>query len=115
MDFAIVYLLQRFCYRFFDFFRHWYGDGSRAIGAAFMGALTNADRSFAVLITVRHFFEPLYKDYTVVGRIVGVVFRSFRILIGVFVYLFIAVLFAIVYLVWISIPAVILYYAAKNI
>jgi hypothetical protein len=114
MDFSFVYLVQRFFIRFIDFFHHWYVDGSRAFGKHFMSALSTADRSFAVAITARHFFEPLYKDYSIIGRILGVVFRSGRIAIGAVAYLFLAIIFACAYVIWLAIPAVIIFYAARN-
>jgi hypothetical protein len=115
MDFSIVYLAWRLLYRFLDFFHHWYIEGSRAFGRRFMATLTAADQSFAVVITLRHFFEPLYKDYSIVGRIMGIVFRSVRVLIGSVCYFFLALAFAIAYVTWLAIPAIIIFYAAKNI
>jgi hypothetical protein len=114
MDFALVYLLQRFFYRIFEFFHHWYINGSRAIGRGFMGALTSADHSLALKITLRHFFDPLYGDYSVIGRILGIIFRSGRIAIGTVVYVILAAVFLLIYLVWIAIPFIIFYYAAKT-
>jgi hypothetical protein len=114
MDFAPVYLIERFFYRIFEFFHHWYVDGSRAIARRFMTALTSADRALALKITLRHFFEPLYKDYSAIGRILGVIFRTGRILIGAIVYLFLLAVFLLIYLIWIAIPFLILYYAAKT-
>jgi hypothetical protein len=115
MDFSVVYLAQRFFYRFLDFFHHWYVDGSRVIGRRFMATMTAADQSFAVAITLRHFFEPLYKDYTIIGRIMGIFFRSVRVVIGGALYLVLAIAFAIVYVIWLAIPAIILFYAAKHL
>ena len=115
MDFSVVYLARRLLYRFLDFFHHWYVDGSRAFGRRFMATLTAADQSLAVAITLRHFSEPLYKDYSIIGRILGVIFRSVRVLIGGVFYLILALLFAVAYLVWLAIPAVIIFYAVKNL
>ena len=106
MDFAFVYIIQRFFYRFFDFFHHWYVDGSRFIAHAFLSALMEMDKTFAVGITLRHFFEPLYKDYSIIGRILGIVLRSGRIVVGGAVYLVASIICFFFYLVWISIPAV---------
>ncbi len=114
MDFALVYLVQRFFYRIFEFFHHWYIDGSRMVGRRFMDALTAADRSLALKITLRHFFEPLYKDYSVIGRILGVVFRTGRIMVGLAIYLLLAALFLTLYVAWLGIPFIILYYAART-
>jgi hypothetical protein len=115
MDFSIVYLGRRVIYRIADFFHHWYVDGSRAIGRSFIGTMRNVDQSLAVAITLRHFFEPLYRDYSIIGRILGIVFRTVRVLIGGVFYLFLAAIFAVVYLVWLAIPAVILFYAARTL
>ncbi len=115
MDFAPVYLMQRFFYRITDFFHHWYVDGSRAIGDRFMLTLEAADEIFAVKITLRHFFEPLYKDYSVIGRMFGVVLRTGRVIVGGVAYLLISVVFAVVYIIWLAIPAIILWYIATGI
>lgn len=83
-----------------------------------MSTLTAADQSFAVAITLRHFFEPLYKDYSAIGRILGIFFRTVRVVIGGICYLVLALAFAAVYLVWLAIPAfiisLILFHAAKH-
>jgi hypothetical protein len=115
MDFSIVYLSRRLLYRFLDFFHHWYVDGSRAFARRFMTTIRSADDSFAVAITLKHFFEPLYKDYSIVGRIMGIFFRTLRVIFGGIFYLILAAFFAIAYVAWVAIPAVILYYAARNI
>jgi len=80
-----------------------------------MATLTAADRSLAVAITLRHFFEPLYKDYSIIGRILGIVFRSARVVIGGVCYFFLMLVFAFAYVIWLAIPAIIIFYVAKNI
>jgi hypothetical protein len=114
-DFALGYLVHRFFYRIFDFFRHWYVGGSRIIAHAFISTLEDIDRSFAVKITLQHFFEPLYKDYSVIGRILGVIFRSFRVAIGIVIYAVIAVCFAVAYVIWIlALPALLFFSVWKT-
>lgn len=115
MDFAPVYLLQRFLYRAFDFFHHWYVDGSRTIANKFIVTLEAIDQTFAVAITLRHFFEPLYKDYSIIGRIMGVIFRIGRIILGAAVYLLVVVAFTIFYLAWLALPVGLLWYVATGI
>ena len=114
MDFAPAYLAQRFFYRFADFFHHWYVDGSRVIAHRLLTALEETDRSLAIRVTLRYFFQPLYRDYTVIGRILGVIFRSIRIIVGLFVYLIIIALFLLFYLAWLAVPAAIIFYVAKG-
>lgn len=114
-DFAVGYLFYRFFYRIIDFFRHWYVGGSRVIAHGFMITLEHLDQSFAVKITLLHFFEPLYKDYSAIGRVLGIIFRTFRVLIGAVIYLLITICFAIGYLAWISVPPVLLFLIVREI
>jgi hypothetical protein len=115
MDFAPVYLIQRFFYRLVDFFHHWYVDGSRAIGHRFVTALEEADRSLAIKITIRYFFQPLYRDYSAIGRVLGVIFRTGRILVGLVVYSVIMALFLVLYLAWLLVLPLIVYYATRGL
>lgn len=110
----MVYLVRRAFYRIADFFHHWYVDGSRVLAHKFISILEETDKSLAIRLTLKYFFQPLYKDYTVVGRILGVVFRSGRILVGGIFYLFIGVVFLVIYLVWVLVPPVIALLAVKD-
>ncbi len=65
-----------------------------------LGALGSLDRTFAIKITLRHFFEPLYRDKTFIGYILGVVFRTFRVLIGLFVYAILLFIIFAMYILW---------------
>lgn len=115
MSFSLVYLLQRFLYRLGDFFHHWYVDASRNFGHRFVSFLERLDRTLAIRVTFRYLFHPLYKDYTILGRILGVVFRLGRIAIGVFVYLFFTALFSVFYLLWVLIPPLLMIYVGRNL
>ena len=105
MDFSVIYLASWFFYRVFDFFHHWYADGSRFFGRKFMGVLRELDKTFAVRVTFAHFFEPLYKDYTIIGRILGAIFRTLRVLIGLIVYLLVVLIALTLYFIWLIVPA----------
>jgi hypothetical protein len=112
MNFAIIYLAHRILYRLGDFFHHWYWDGSRNFARAFIASLENLDRTFAVRLTFKFLFQPLYKDYSPVGRLLGPIFRSGRVAIGGLVYVCFALLFFFVYLAWLLLPPVLIIYAA---
>lgn len=116
MNFALVYVIHRALYRILDFFHHWYVDGSRFLAHKFISALEEADKSLAIRLTFKYFFQPLYKDYTIVGRILGVVFRSGRIFIGGVFYLFLGLIFLLIYAAWLLIPPAVVFFAltAKN-
>ncbi len=115
MNVALVYLVGRFFWRIGDFFHHWYVHGSRGIAHYFISLLESVDRTMAFKITLRYFFQPLYKDYSVVGRVLGIFFRSGRILIGLIIYLALGFLFLAFYLLWISIPVLIVAGVLKGV
>ena len=112
-DFSIFYLANRFVFRVSDFFRHWYVDGSRFFLVQFLNYVRTLDKTLALKVTFRHLFEPLYKDYTIVGTFLGPVFRIGRVLFGTLLYALIAIVAVILYAVWIFAPAIILIYAIK--
>jgi len=115
MEFAPVYLLYRLFYLPVIFLHHWYIDGSRAFGHALIATFERVDETIAIRVTLKHYFQPLYKDYSIVGRILGIVFRSGRIVIGLVVYLAIAAVFIGAYLAWVLIPPAIIAYAVRNV
>lgn len=114
MNFAIIYLAHRFFFRLTDFFHHWYVDALRYLMHWFISFLEQLDRFFAVRVTFRFIFQPLWKDYTVIGRIIGFLFRSARVAFGVGVYFICAIFFAGIYLFWIFLPFLVLTLAYRG-
>ena len=78
--FSLFYLIKQFFFRIFSFLRHWYIDGFVFVWHKLLGALERLDRFFAIKITMRHWLEPLYQDKTVLGYILGFIFRTLRVL-----------------------------------
>ena len=71
VDFTLLYLLRRFFHKIAEFFRHWYIDATKSYFSFFIDKLEDLDRYFAWKITFLHLFQPLYKDYSVLGYILG--------------------------------------------
>lgn len=108
MNFALAYLLGRFFWRIWNFLHNWYIHGSRKIAHYFISTLEDMDRGLAVKVTLKHFFEPLYKDYTIIGRILGVFFRSVRVLFGGVIYIVFSAMALVIYLAWLLAPIVVM-------
>ncbi|MEK7465531.1 MAG: hypothetical protein AAB631_02020 [Patescibacteria group bacterium] len=101
---VIPYLISHFLYHIGEFLRHWYVRGFKMYSGWVVDRLEEVDYYLAWRETARHFFEPLYKDYSILGRLLGIIFRTARLLVGTIVY---SVLFAIivcVYVIWLLIP-----------
>jgi hypothetical protein len=115
MNFAPVYLVVRFFILVGDFLHHWYIDGSRRLADFFVSSFEKLDQTLAIRITIKYFFQPLYKDFTILGRILGVIFRSGRILIGLVVYLIVAGVFLAVYLVYVLLLPILIIMTLKSL
>ena len=74
-----------------------------------MGVLLGLDGTFAVILTVKHLFEPLYQDKTFIGYVLGFIFRVLRVALGLSTDLVVVVFAFILYIGWILLPAFSLY------
>lgn len=101
---AVLYLVDRLFYRWMQFFVHWYGHSFIFVFGSCLKTLEKLDRLLAFKITMRNFLIPLYGDYSFLGRILGVIFRSMRIVVGATIYLMIFMLFGLAYIFWAVIP-----------
>ena len=102
----LVYLASRFTFRLKEFFTRWFIRSFFRAAHYLISLLERLDRKFALAVTLRHFSEPLYGDYTPVGRILGLVFRGGRAAAASILYFFIIIFFAVIYFsVWWLIPA----------
>ena len=110
-----VYIAVRFVRRFIGFFEHWYVGGARFFWNRGLGLLMSLDATFAVPVTLRHLFEPLYQDRTFIGYILGFIFRTLRVLIGLLIYIFVVVFVFVLYVVWISLPAYFIYQVVRSL
>ncbi len=104
MDFAPIYLVRHLFFHIFEFVRHWYIHSFIMIGRWLVNNLEWLDQTLALRVTVRHFFEPLYGDYTIIGRALGVFFRTIRVALALVCYPILIVCVIVAYLLWIAVP-----------
>ena len=105
---ALTYLGQRFIYRIAEFLRHWYIKSMKTYGNFMINRLENLDYYFAWKITLKNLFQPLYKDYSFIGYILGFIFRALRLLTASLVYLVIFAVAVLIYLIWLLIPPILI-------
>ncbi len=104
---ALVYLIKRFFYRIFDFLRHWYVKSAKIYFNFVLDRLNRIDRTLAWRVNAKYLFQPLYKDYSIVGRALGFVLRLIRLIGTSVIYVFIFAFIILVYLIWLAIPVII--------
>jgi len=103
---ALVYLIQRFFYRIIEFLRHWYVKSLRYYSDFCLNVFERLDRFFAWRITLRNILKPLYGDYSIIGYVMGFIFRSARFILASLIYLFLFVVSVAAYLIWVFLPVV---------
>jgi len=67
------------------------------------------DRSLALKINLRNIFKPLYQDTSIIGYLLGFLFRFFWVIFALIVYFFVFITSVLLYLLWLTIPIYIIY------
>lgn len=86
MNNALTYVIGQIGSDVFLFFRHWYYDAFFAFFRAGRFVARGVERRVAFVVTLRHFFQPLYQDYSFIGYLFGPAFRFMRLVIGAAAY-----------------------------
>ncbi|PIT92461.1 MAG: hypothetical protein COU08_02270 [Candidatus Harrisonbacteria bacterium CG10_big_fil_rev_8_21_14_0_10_42_17] len=109
MSISLVYLVHLFFYRIFKFIYDWYIASFFFVWRKLRETLRSFDQVLALGITLRNLFNPLYQDYSPVGRVLGPIFRMGRVIVAFMFYGFVITCALLFYLFWVSIPFYILY------
>lgn len=109
--FALSYLVQLALSRVSGFFVHWYGDGTRAFLRSYRTASDSLESVVASRAMLHLLLRPLYGDYSIVGRIIGPIFRLGRLLLGGVAHAAIATMFFVVWFLWAALPLALITYA----
>lgn len=111
---AFLYLITRFFNRLIWFIYDWYVGGFKIFIHTTLNAFENLDQIFALRVTLRYMFQPLYQDRSVVGYTLGFLFRALRALVGTLIYAALWIIFAGVYAAWAATPLLLVYFAIKT-
>ena len=109
MESVPIYLANRFYYRIKELIRHWFVGSFFFISHRTLNILSALDRNLALKVTFRHWFKPLYQDYSAIGYGMAFVLRTARIFIASVLYLIVIVVAAVAYLIWVATPLYIIY------
>jgi len=104
----ISFIGQQIFHEIICFFRRWYLERSEWFWSAMFSFLAILDKNFAVAINARLWLQPLYGDYSPVGRILGPILRTIRIIFGSSVYAAVFVFAGLIWIAWLLfIPTII--------
>ncbi len=97
-------LLTREIRSFKGFFIFWYYQGLLWFWRKAIEIISNFEATFAVRLMFKHITEPIFQDYTRAGRLLGILIRLLRIVVGLLFYLAIIIIFSIMAIIWVLLP-----------
>lgn len=108
-------LLTKEIHQFKGFFIFWYYQGLLWFWHKAIEIIDNFEATFAVRLMFKHITEPIFQDYTRAGRILGILIRLLRIMVGLLFYLAIIILFSILATTWAILPIFAIWQIFKGI
>lgn len=100
----IGYLVFRFFFRISEFLRRWYVVAGLFLWKKTIERIQSLDRTLALKVTIVYFFQPLFGDKSIIGRILGFFFRIWRILLATVLYVAIISVAVALYILWALFP-----------
>jgi hypothetical protein len=99
----------------FDFFYFWYVTSSRDFWRREISFIRREEHDIGILINLKLLTQPIFGDYTVMGKLIGPVFRLGRVLFGALIILLSFAAIIIVYIIWLLLPLLALGMALENL
>ena len=90
----------------YAFWTYWYVQSAARFYRGCLAAIGSVEDEVAVVDTARNIGKPLFQDYSRQGRVLGVAFRSVRIVGGVLAFGFVIIGYGLLYLAWLALPPV---------
>lgn len=82
----------------------WYGDRARWFLRLFRNLIFFLDRKLAVSLMFRLWLTPVFGDHNIVGRVIAVIFRTFRIIFGLLTIIFTEISIFLSLVLWLILP-----------
>ncbi|HMB17590.1 MAG TPA: hypothetical protein VKO61_01625 [Candidatus Paceibacterota bacterium] len=109
MENTITLIFQKLGTRIIEFLEHWYIRGTKVYWHFIISKFEKIDYRLAWKITLKNIFKPLYKDYSIIGHIVGFFLRSARLIVASIIYLILLIISGLIYMFWILFPIALIY------
>lgn len=100
----VVNLPVRITKGIIKFFHFWYAQSSKDFWNKEIAFLKQIEKDLGVLINLKLIFQPIFGDYSYMGRVIGPILRLGRVLVGFVI--MVTSIFAVItiYLIWIILP-----------
>lgn len=109
MTYFPVFISIRFILSILGFVEHWYIDSFHFALRKVFQMLGRMENTFALKVTLRNFFQPLYQDRSLLGFFMGIWWRTLRLALGFFAYAAFILAAIFVYFLWLVLPAFLIF------
>ncbi len=86
------------------FFYFWYVQSSKDFWNKEVAFLKQIEKDLGMLINLKLIFQPIFGDYSYMGRVIGPILRLGRVLIGFIIMVVSVFAVILIYLIWIILP-----------
>lgn len=97
------------------FFYFWYAQSSKDFWKREIEFLKGVERDIGVIINLKLITQPIFSDYSYMGRFLGPIFRLGRVIIGLIIMAISIAAVIIIYLFWIILPLLTLLMIITNL
>jgi hypothetical protein len=97
------------------FLSFWYVRGSQDFWHREVNMIKGVGRDIGVLINLKLIFQPIYGDYSLIGKLIGPIFRLCRVFFGILLAIFLSFLIIACYALWLLLPPVALVMFWENL
>ena len=87
-----------------NFFYIWYIQSSKDFWHKEISFIKRIERDIGILINLKLLFQPIFGDYSYIGRVIGPLFRLGRVFIGLFIIFISFIVVLMIYFIWILLP-----------
>lgn len=98
-----------------NFLYFWYVKSSRDFWSSEIKFMRSVEREIGVMVNLKLITQPIFGDYSYVGRFLGPFFRFCRVAIGLILLLVSFVSIIVIYVIWVFLPPITLYMIFMNL
>ena len=87
-----------------NFLYVWYVKSSRDFWHKEIDFVEGIENDMGVFINLKLLLQPIYGDYSYMGRVIGPIFRLGRVIVGFSIMLISSIVVTVIYVIWIILP-----------
>jgi len=105
----------RFLKGIFNFVVFWYVKSSKEFWRQEIAFVRKVESDIGILVNLKLITQPIFGDYSAMGKIIGPIFRLCRVFIGSAIVIISLMVIIVSYVVWLIMPALVIVMVLRNL